>query len=92
MTYTHFLLAVGLFLVAGRLWPTLNRVAPGVPRVTLWIIAIGLLAALVFRTVRTARGLRTMSVQEAERAVYSLAFLGLVLISLALSVPDFFVR
>lgn len=83
-------LAAGLSVVAVRLWSTMHRVAPGMPRGVVWTLAIVVLGAGVFRTVRTARGLRRMSAEAGERAVYNLAFLGLLIVALALSVPDFF--
>lgn len=91
-TSTYLPLAAGLLVVTARLWVALHRVAPGIPRAVLAACAGVVLAGLVSRTVRTARQLKRTPAPDAERAVYNLAFVGLLVVALALTLPDFFVR
>jgi ABC-type proline/glycine betaine transport system permease subunit len=86
LTYVSFgavLLAMGM-----NLRHVLQPLPWGGAKVALWLLALFVLAMVVFNTFRTAHRLSGAAVEESRRAVYTLAFQALIAILLALSLPE----
>jgi len=92
MKHTHLLLAAGVLIVLVGLRSALSVLPWGSLKATIWLVAVALLSALIAQSIRTARRVRSAAPEEVEQAVYSLAFLGLVLVTLALSLPHYLPR
>lgn len=81
-------MVVGLVLVIVRLHSTLRPVPWSGVKALVWGLAVVLLVGTAVATVRTARRLRAVGGEAAARDAYTLTFGGLLLVALALSLPD----
>lgn len=87
MKRTQLPLGVGVLVVIVALRSALRHTAWGAAKATVWVAAVTVLTCLVVHTARTAQRLSAAPLEESERAVYGVAFVGLILVALALSLP-----